>query len=260
MNRSFLCGVLFAALSLCFGPAKSNAEDCNALVLQAIDAMPLGGSYAASKTSLDGLARAITVRGNSLAIDPQQARPSFCSGATYLVFVRVLEQLAAQRALTMDPATMKALVVAGQRDGQGIWGRWNASGPGTARLFSELQLGRNFCEFENARPGDFMKIFWTNEIGKKERGHSVVYLGSKTVGSQEFIQFWSSNLPSGSGDLSGYGKKLVAKSKMARVIFSRLDRPANIAQARNLAGTDSFLASMLTRSAAMEEVRSKCGL
>ena len=260
MTRSFLRVLLLVALTLTLGHAQAQAEDCNALVLQAIDEMPIGGTYSASKASFDGLSRAITLRGTSIAVDPQQARPSFCSGATYLVFVRVLEQLSARGALTMDAATMKALVVAGQRDGQGIWGRWNANGPGTARLFAELQLGHNFCEFENARPGDFMKIFWTNEIGKKEHGHSVVYLGTKMVGTQEFVQYWSSNIPSSTGDLSGYGKKLVPKSKMARVIFSRLERPANIAQSRAVAGTDSFLASLLTRGAAMEEVKSKCGL
>ena len=58
--------------------------------------MPEYGTYSASKASFDGLTRAITVRGSSLVIDPMQARPSFCSGATYVVFVRALERLAAE--------------------------------------------------------------------------------------------------------------------------------------------------------------------
>jgi hypothetical protein len=252
--------VFLLALLLLSGGWRARAVDCNALVLEAIKGMPEYGTYSASKASFDGLTRAITVRGSSLVIDPLQARPSFCSGATYIVFVRALERLAAQGAVNMDPATLQALLIAGQRDGQGIWGRWNANGPGTARLFSELQLGHNFCEFSEARPGDFMKIFWTDEIGKKERGHSVIYLGSKKVGSQEYIQFWSSNLPTLAGDRSGYGEKLVLKSKMARVIFSRLERPANIAQARTVAGTDTFLAGLLTRSATMDDVKRMCGL
>lgn len=259
MTRSlFRVGLLL--LLLLSGGWRAWAVDCNAQVLEAIQGMPEYGSYSASKASFDGLTRAITVHGTSLAIDPLQARPSFCSGATYLVFVRALERLAAQGTLNMEPATLQALVVAGQRDGQGIWGRWNANGPGTARLFSELQLGRNFCEFADARPGDFMKIFWTDEIGKKEHGHSVIYLGSKKVGSSEYIQFWSSNMPTLAGDRSGYGEKLVLKSKMARVIFSRLERPANITQLRTVSGTDSFLAGLLTRSATMEDVKRMCGL
>jgi hypothetical protein len=62
-------------------------------------------------------------------------------------------------------------------DGESLWGRWNANGPGTARLFYELGLGRNFTSFSAARPGDFLKIFWTDAVGKNENGHSVIFLG-----------------------------------------------------------------------------------
>jgi hypothetical protein len=72
---------------------------------------------------------------------------------------------------------MENLLIRGQGDGVGIWGRWNANGPGTARLFEELHLGKNFTSFEEARPGDFMKIFWNDNIGGTESGHSVIYLG-----------------------------------------------------------------------------------
>ena len=36
-----------------------------------------------------------------------------------------------------------------------------------------------------------MKIFWTGEIGKLERGHSVVYLGSGVANGEETVTFWS---------------------------------------------------------------------
>jgi hypothetical protein len=267
-----LLHILLAALLPAIGSLAASAQeiarltpvsgsgDCNTLVLEAIKSMPLAGDYRTSKESFDGLRRAITVRGSGLSIDSEAARPSFCSGATYIIFVHVLDQLARQGALTLDAQTMTSLLVAGQRDGQGIWGRWNANGPGTARLFAELQLGQNFTDFAAARPGDFMKIFWTTEIGKKERGHSVVYLGSNFVGGQEFVRFWSSNMPTVAGDASGYGVKLVPRSKMARVIFSRLEHPANIARAKSISGTDAFLAGLLKRSADMEEVRKMCGL
>ncbi len=239
---------------------SSGAADCNAQVLEAVRTMPQAGDYRTTKESFDGLRRAISLKGLSLAINPEAARPSFCSGATYLVFVRALDQLARQGALSLDQATLSALLVAGQRDGQGVWGRWNANGPGTARLFAELQLGQNFTDFAAARPGDFMKIFWTNEIGKKEHGHSVVFLSTHKVGTQEFVRFWSSNMPSAAGDLSGYGEKLVSRAKMARVIFSRLEKPANLAQIRTAPPVDGFLAGLLKRSVEMEEVRRMCGL
>ncbi len=239
----------------------SRAGDANAAVLQAIRTMPQGGTYSASRAAFDGLGRAIGAGPGGLLLQPEVATPSFCSSATYLVFVGALERLAQQGDLAWDAGTLQALLVRpGQGDGQGIWGRWNANGPGTARLFTELRLGRNFTEWSEARPGDFMKAFWTAEIGSKERGHSVVYLGTKTVGGQEYVRFWSSNTPSNPGDLSGYGEKLIPRTKVIRVIFSRLETPGNISRARELAKTDTFLASLLSRRVEMEEVKRMCGL
>ena len=34
-----------------------------------------------------------------------------------------------------------------------------------------------------------MKIFWTDAVGKKENGHSVVFLGIETVDGVEMVRF-----------------------------------------------------------------------
>jgi hypothetical protein len=67
------------------------------------------------------------------------------------------------------------LMVEGQADGQGVWGRWNANGPGTARLFSKQESALTSRTL-NRRSADFMKIFWNESIGAAEKGHSVVFL------------------------------------------------------------------------------------
>jgi hypothetical protein len=239
-------------------PVSHAGTDLNALVLEAAQGMPSGGTYSASKKSFDGLSRAATVNSHGLAINPEAAQPSFCSGATYIVFLQVIDRLQRQGALSLDRETLATLPVSGQRDGQGVWGRWNANGPGTARLFAELGLGHNFTSYADARPGDFMKVFWTNEIGRKEHGHSVIFLGCLGPGG-EYVKYWSSNLPREKGDLSGYGVKLVARSKIARCIFSRLEQPANLARIRSVPTTDPFLASLLTRASDFDEVRRMCG-
>ena len=91
----------------------------------------------------------------------------------------------------------------GQRDGEGVWGRWNANGPGTARLFYEMKLGPNFSDFAQARPGDFMKIFWSTAVGRREHGHSVIFLGTEKVNGVDSVRFWSSNIG------VGYSEKTV---------------------------------------------------
>jgi hypothetical protein len=121
----------------------------------------------------------------------------------------VLEQLSKSKQLSLKPGVAERLLVTGQHDGVGVWGRWNASGPGTARLFEELRLGKNFTSIDQAEPGDFLKIFWNDQIGSKEFGHSVVYLGR---GSNGEVIYWSSNKK------GGYGRAEVPPSKIKRTL------------------------------------------
>jgi hypothetical protein len=150
---------------------------------------------------------------------------------------------------------MESLVIHdGQRDGDGVWGRWNANGPGTARLFFELGLGRNFTDFAEARPGDFMKIFWTDEVGSTEHGHSVIFLGTEVVNGVPSVRFWSSNIP------AGFGEKTVPRSRIVHAIFSRLESPGNLANVKTAPEVDPYLAGLVTKRSSYPEALAKCGL
>jgi hypothetical protein len=165
-----------------------------------------------------------------------------------------LEELRASGRLNLDFATLDKLMIRDQRDGEGIWGRWNANGPGTARLFHELGLGRNFDNFAEARPGDFMKIFWSNRVGRTESGHSVIFLGTENRLGVEYVRFWSSNVP------HGYGEKSVPRSKIAYAIFSRLERPSNLTRIQSAPAVDDYLASLLRKRSSFAEATRKCGI
>lgn len=230
----------------------AGAADLNALVLEQVKAMPKGGDYAVTRVATIRLQSAAHFESGKFFVLPSAASPSYCSGATYLVFLKTIEALRDAGQLDLDAATLQALMIRGQRDGQGIWGRWNANGPGAARLFEELDLGRNFASFDEARPGDFMKIFWTSEVGKAERGHLVVFLGLEQGGEQ--VRFWSSNIP------KGYGEKTVPRGKIANVIFSRLEHPENLARIKSAPDVDKYLASLLTVRSSIAEARKMSGL
>ena len=96
--------------------------------------------------------------------------------------------------------------------------------PALRVYFHELGLGRNFDDFERAKPGDFMKIFWSRAVGRNEHGHSTIFLGIENRPDGQYIRYWSSNVP------SGYGEKSVLRSKIAYAIFSRLESPSNLAR------------------------------
>ncbi|HSI86625.1 MAG TPA: hypothetical protein VK970_22770 [Candidatus Methylacidiphilales bacterium] len=245
------------------GAPQQQKFDYNAMVLAAVRKMPSGGGYSARQPGFNALKGSIAVAPGpvpSLDLRPETAQPSFCSGATYHVFLEVLQQLIAAGRLNLSEAELSALEVRQQPDGTGIWGRWNANGPGTARLFYELGLGKNFSAWKEARAGDFMKIWWTREIGAKEAGHSVIFLGLRAGppgpdGSDgTMVRFWSSNLK------MGYGEKEVEFYKVQRVLFSRLENPAAIRGLSRLPKSDDFLASLLKVSVTEAQVYTVTGV
>ena len=245
---------VFCAAVLVVSIAQSSGEDLNGLILEQVKQMPQGGRYSVSRFAKIRLQSAAHFESGKFFILPSAASPSFCSGATYLVFIRTIEALRAQGALRLDFATLDQLIIRDQHDGEGIWGRWNANGPGTGRLFHELGLGRNFDSFDQAQPGDFMKIFWSKQVGRSEHGHSAIFLGTENRLGVDYVRYWSSNIP------SGYGEKSVPRNKIAYAIFSRLQTPANLTQINKAPLVDSYLASLLRKRSSFAEATQKCGL
>ena len=248
------------AILIAFGlvPNESLAQlapsPLNDVILQQIKTMPVGGKYSASRTATIRLQSAAHFESGKFFVLPDSASPSYCSGATYLVFMRTIEALRRRGELDLNYETLDALMIRGQRDGEGIWGRWNANGPGTARLFYELGLGRNFDDFEEAQPGDFMKIFWSPEVGREEHGHSVIYLGAEKKAGLDYVRFWSSNIP------FGYGERSVPRTKIVHAILSRLYAPSNLARIEETPAVDRYLAGLVRVRSSYGEAKTKCGM
>jgi len=243
--------VLIASL---LASVAGHASDFNEVILGQARGMPAGGGYATTTGAHEALSSAARFEPSGLRIKAESAMPSYCSGATYLVFLKSLGELQRRGLLRLDRATWSALLPAKVADGVGVWGRWNANGPGTPRLFHELGLGRNFSDISKAKPGDFLKIFWTDEVGRDERGHSVVFLGLEVRDGTEHVRYWSSNKP------GGYGEKSVARSKIARTIFSRLESPDRIAAVATLPDRDPYLAGLLTKRSSFAEAARMSGI
>ncbi len=244
--------VLFAFLA--GSGSLAQAGDLNGVILEQVKSMPKGGRYSVSHFAKIQLQTAAHFESGKFFVLPPADSASFCSGATYLVFIKTIEALRARGSLQLDFATLEHLIIRDQRDGQGVWGRWNANGPGTARLFHELGLGRNFVSFKEAEPGDFMKIFWSTEVGRDEHGHSTIYLGSDTREGIEYVRFWSSNVG------AGYSEKEVPRSKIAAAIFSRLQTPVNLTRVSSVPEVDAYLASLLQKRSSLSEANRKCGI
>jgi hypothetical protein len=234
--------------------APLEAAPWNEAIIAAVEKVPLGGGYATTLVARDAMQAAVAWEDGKPALRPAKAQPSFCSGATYLTFVVALAQAQRAGAVHLTPETWRALIVEGQADGEGVWGRWNANGPGTARLFYETGAGTNFTDIQKAKPGDFLKIFWNDNIGASEKGHSVIFAATGQENGEETVSFWSSNSP------GGYGNKTVPRSKIKRMIFSRLEHPERLEEVSKLPPRDAFLASLEEKTVSALDAAKAVGL
>jgi len=226
----------------------------NEPVIRAVEKMPRGGGYSTSPKAHQALSHSIRPGRGELDLRAHKSKPSYCSGATYHVLLSMVQEAIDAGVLELSPSEVQALMMRGEGDGIGVWGRWNANGPGAAKLVRDLKMGINFESYKKAQPGDFMKIFWTDQIGKREFGHLVVYLGTSNVNGEEYVKFWSSNQP------LGYGVKSVPKKSIKWAIFTRITNIANIKKADSLSHEDKFLSGMLKRSYSRATVRNRCAV
>jgi len=252
----FITVSVFSAICIVANAARAQLapSPLNGLILEQVKQMPRGGSYSASRVATIRLQAAAHFESGKFFVLPEAASPSYCSGATYLVFLKTIEALRTRGALELNYETLDKLMIRGQRDGEGIWGRWNANGPGTARLFYELGIGRNFDDFAEAQPGDFMKIFWSPEVGRAEHGHSVIFLGTEKKLGLDYVRYWSSNIP------FGYSERSVPRTKIVHAIFSRLYAPANLMKIEETPAVDRYLASLERVRSSYIEAKEKCGM
>ena len=103
----------------------------------------------------------------------------------------------------------------------------------------------NHSIWAEAEPGDFMKIFWNrnetagsdsgaiigvdnNPDSEQEHGHSVVFLGYDDNGD---VKYWSSNGPTDDPVNAGYGIATCPRTRIQRVVFTRITNPENFDRA-----------------------------
>src|ERR1700761_2341358 len=110
--------VLFCSPLLAQGDAVTN-RDPNNLIVSLLYTMPNGGGYSATSGATRNLQSAVQVSGGRLYVKPAVARPTYCSGATYLVFIQAIQKLLPES--RVGERLAEALAIRGQPDGVGVW-------------------------------------------------------------------------------------------------------------------------------------------
>lgn len=212
------------------------------------------GQYSVKDDAHEALARSFSWRGQVI-YNRAEPRPSFCSGAVYVAVLNALNKWEkAQGKRVFTQSTWEALFPLRCQDGERVWGWANANGPGFALLIHELGAGYSFTDWDKARPLDIIKMWWTEELGAKERGHIAILV--KDEGDK--VRIWSSN-QAAEGQTGGFGIRTYPKSSIKRVLFTRITRPAAFMGAERIP-FNPWLNGLLRQSSSWAECLNKLGL
>lgn len=229
--------IILLILSICtlahLSAGDKYSEKWQNAILEAIKTFPERGGYYTggrpndmfSKTTMRGLHDAYKMgkSDNRPEFDPMEARPSFCSSATYAVLIKALLLWDTDGVIKREAwVNMKPYVGIvdelnpegiGQDDGVGFWGRANANGPGLGVLVAELGVGYNFTAYRGAKtqrnketltekymtdaewcsqdvwqlakPGDVMKIFWNRNDSRGKDCGAIIGCNDDRTADQE---------------------------------------------------------------------------
>lgn len=274
LRQTFTALLVAAALST-GAHANTNAPnstacqdvDYNAMILEIIAGLPKGGGYSvrASRVALPVIS--VHQLGAHLGMHVRDGHPSHCTSATYALFTHLAARLHNSGKISLGLDQIRALQPVKAkpdgtplRDGQGPFWIFNANGAGAAAFLKHTGTGISFRddELNHARPGDFLKIFWNENVGietykngninrsKSEKGHQVVYTGRKTIAGTEMICFWGSQKQGrtkrgkrrearyfaaqpGGKVHNGYGEVCRPRADIKHMIFSRIVCMKNLA-------------------------------
>ncbi|MCC6546707.1 hypothetical protein IT570_06015 [Candidatus Sumerlaeota bacterium] len=178
----------------------------NRTILEAIDTVqahqPDGGGYfigVKAKPPETPVGYELSLFGRPL-LKPTRTT-SYCSGSSYTAFIEALNVIYPDGATRLDPVRTEAMRMqepdGGRReDSVKFWGHWNDDGFGNDFALVQYSGMGTVITPQQARPGDFMNISWTNG-----NGHSVIFLGwTKNEGGAKGLSFWSSQTST-----NGYG-------------------------------------------------------
>ena len=229
--------------------------DYNALILDIIKGMPVGGGYSLNSRTLQlPTSTAHNVGGGKWEMRVYDGMPSHCTSATYTVFLHLVAELQNSGAIHLTQQQLDSLA-AGDKlpngrsrvDGEGPFSIFNSNGAGAAALINHTGTGFSFRDDKlgYARPGDFLKLFWNEGVGSNEKGHQVIYTGKRKVAGRDMVCFWSSQrqrrkkrngkreaLYFAAADDSkvrdGYGEVCRPRDDIKEMVFSRITCMKNL--------------------------------
>jgi hypothetical protein len=251
---SFAIAAAITALSFAAHAEPPRARACggvdySAMILEIIRSLPTGGGYSlnADRVQLPTVT-AQNIGGGHWEMKVYDGHPSHCTSAAYAVYARLAAVLHNGGKISLSADQIHSLEVIKRMpdgtslvDGQGAYGIFNANGAGVAAFLQHTGTGMSFRDdkLAYARPGDFLKLFWNENVGASESGHQTIYTGRRVTAGRDMICFWGSQrqnrkkraggtealyFPAEAGRevQDGYGEVCRPRSDVKAMVFSRV--------------------------------------
>ena len=228
--------------------AMCGGVDYNRMILDIIRDLPDGGGYSLGSDLELPTITAHNIGGGHWQMRVYDGHPSHCTSATYTVFAHLAARLQDAGRIELTSEQILSLVAMrslpdgrSRSDGQGPFWIFNSNGAGVAALLKHTGTGFSFRDDKllYARPGDFLKLFWNENVGSSESGHQVIYTGNRKLEGRDMVCFWSSQRQrkkkrngrteplyfpaSATGKVhNGYGQVCRPREDIKAMIFSRL--------------------------------------
>lgn len=249
-----VCGLMLSVVHADAAP-RCAGIDYNARIMEIIRSLPTGGGYSRGNAFVSPKLQTHNIGGGNWELRVYDGFPSHCTSATYALFGHLVAMLHNGGKIRLTVEQLRWLEVkwrtangAALVDGQDPWWIFNANGAGAAALVKHTGVGINFRDDKllEARPGDFLKIFWNGNVGASEQGHQVVYTGRRQENGGDMICFWGSQkqgtrrrngrrqplyFPARVGGKvhNGYGEVCRPRGDIKHMIFSRITCMENLA-------------------------------
>jgi hypothetical protein len=245
--------------------------DYNAMILDIIKSLPSGGGYSRDSSFQLPTVTAHNIGGGRWEMRAYDGFPSHCTSAAFAVYARLAAVLNNSGRIDLSADQIAALAPKNRMpdgttlvDGQGAFQIFNANGAGVAAFLKHSGTGMSFRDdkLAYARPGDFLKLFWSENVGASEKGHQVIYTGHRVTNGREMLCFWGSQrqnrkkrsggtealyFPAQAGGevTDGYGEVCRPRSDIKEMIFSRVTCMEHLAS-----GLEDMRAKTLARRGA----------
>ena len=217
--------------------------------------MPIGGKYSRRSVATIRLQAAVHFESGKLFVQPDAASPSYCSGATYLVFLKTIEALRDRGDLQLEPGDARVSHDSRTARRPGNLGPLECERPGDGAAFLRAWARAQLRRFRGSAAGRFHEDFLVG--------------GSRARGARAFCHLSRDGEEGRDANMCVIGRAIFRwatasvafrERRSCTPFFPGSLRPRTFPGSSKCPALDPYLASLERVRSSYAEAKEKCGM